>query len=79
MSAETAPALLEAAPTARALAPAESSGDRPSASAATASLYERYHVPASGSTFAALEKRHGLNATVRSVADVSWACILSTS
>ena len=43
MSAETAPALLEAAPTARALAPAESSGDRPSASATTASLYERYH------------------------------------
>ena len=43
MSAETAPALLEAAPTARALAPAESSGDRSSPSAATASLYERYH------------------------------------
>lgn len=43
MSAETAPALLEAAPTARALAPAEASGDRSSASATTASLYERYH------------------------------------
>ena len=43
MSAETAPALLEAAPTARALAPAESSGDRSSPSATTASLYERYY------------------------------------
>jgi len=43
MSAETAPALLEAAPTAPALAPAESLGDRSSPSATTASLYERYY------------------------------------
>jgi RNA polymerase sigma-70 factor (ECF subfamily) len=42
MSAETAPALLEAAP-APALAPVERSGDRPSSSATAASLYERYH------------------------------------
>jgi RNA polymerase sigma factor (sigma-70 family) len=41
MSAETAPALLEAAP-APALAPVERSGDR-SSSATAASLYERYH------------------------------------
>lgn len=41
MSAETAPALLEAAP-APALAPVERSGDR-SPSATAASLYERYH------------------------------------
>lgn len=41
MSAETAPALLEAAP-APALAPVERSGDRPSPSATAASLYERY-------------------------------------
>jgi RNA polymerase sigma factor (sigma-70 family) len=43
MSAETAPALLEAASVARALAPAERSGDRSSPSATTASLYERYY------------------------------------
>ena len=43
MSAETAPALLEAAPAARALAPAERSGDRSSPSAIAASLYERYY------------------------------------
>jgi RNA polymerase sigma factor (sigma-70 family) len=42
MSAETAPALLEAAP-APALAPVERSGDRSSPSATAASLYERYH------------------------------------
>jgi RNA polymerase sigma-70 factor (ECF subfamily) len=43
MSAETAPALLEAAPVAPALAPVERSGDRSSPSATAASLYERYH------------------------------------
>lgn len=43
MSAETAPALLEAAPVAPALAPVERSGDRSSPSATTASLYERYY------------------------------------
>ena len=43
MSAETAPALLEAASVAPALAPVERSGDRPSPSATTASLYERYY------------------------------------
>ena len=43
MSAETVPALLEAAPAARALAPVERSGDRSSPSTATASLYERYY------------------------------------
>jgi RNA polymerase sigma factor (sigma-70 family) len=42
MSAETAPALLEAAP-APALAPVERSGDLASPSATAASLYERYH------------------------------------
>ena len=42
MSAETAPALLEAA-TAPALAPVERSGDGPSPSATAASLFERYH------------------------------------
>jgi RNA polymerase sigma-70 factor (ECF subfamily) len=42
MSAETAPALLEAAP-APALAPVERSGDQASPSATAASLYERYH------------------------------------
>jgi RNA polymerase sigma factor (sigma-70 family) len=42
MSAETAPALLEAASVARALAP-ERSGDRSSPSATAASLYERYY------------------------------------
>jgi RNA polymerase sigma factor (sigma-70 family) len=42
MSAETAPALLEAAPAAPALAPAEHPGDR-SPSATAASLYERYY------------------------------------
>ncbi len=43
MSAETAPALLEAAPAARALAPVERSDDRSSPSATAASLYERYY------------------------------------
>jgi RNA polymerase sigma-70 factor (ECF subfamily) len=43
MSAETAPALLEAAPVAPALAPAERSGNRSSPSATAASLYERYY------------------------------------
>jgi len=43
MSAETAPALLEAASVARALAPAERPSDRSSPSATTAALYERYH------------------------------------
>jgi RNA polymerase sigma-70 factor, ECF subfamily len=42
MSAETAPALLEAAPAEPALAPAEHPGDR-SPSAAAACLYERYY------------------------------------
>jgi RNA polymerase sigma factor (sigma-70 family) len=42
MSAETAPALLEAAP-APALAPVERSGDQASPSATATSLYERYH------------------------------------
>ena len=42
MSAETAPALLAAAP-APALAPVERSGDRSSSSATAASLYERYY------------------------------------
>jgi RNA polymerase sigma factor (sigma-70 family) len=43
MSAETAPALLEAAPAPPALTPAERSGDRSSPSATAASLYERYY------------------------------------
>jgi RNA polymerase sigma factor (sigma-70 family) len=43
MSAETVPALLEAAPAARALAPVERSGDRSSPSTTAASLYERYY------------------------------------
>jgi RNA polymerase sigma factor (sigma-70 family) len=43
MSAETAPALLEAATAAPALAPVERSGDRASPSATAASLYERYY------------------------------------
>jgi RNA polymerase sigma-70 factor (ECF subfamily) len=43
MSAETAPALLEATPVAPALAPVERSGDRSSPSATAASLYERYY------------------------------------
>jgi RNA polymerase sigma factor (sigma-70 family) len=43
MSAETAPALLEAATVARGLAPAERSGGRSSPSTTAASLYERYY------------------------------------
>jgi RNA polymerase sigma-70 factor, ECF subfamily len=43
MSAETAPALLEAASAVRALAPPERSGDRSSSSATAVSLYERYY------------------------------------